>query len=125
MDRRQRKHFTPHEHLLLGAELSELRMRLMALMMVVQDAYGKGAAAPFFRVYQQVEKLKSGYEDRLCNEIPRSVQDIEGVPVTKVYYGWVRGPCPPWTEYRNERDDFQARAVNVFDEFGNPWTKEK
>jgi hypothetical protein len=94
----KREPFSPHEHLACGSQLYRIERQLNALAFAAQDAYGLAGYKRFERVLGALEKLRSDMDDIVCREIKD--RDIcDGVPVTRVYYGW-------------QRDGFQPAAMD-------------
>lgn len=115
-----RKSISAREHMVAGAELSEIRHRLMGVCNLVSAAYGAKMWDKFLRVERALDKLRSHLDDIACGEYPISVTAIEGVPITQFYYGWKSGPegCDPLTLDRAEA--LRERALHLFDD-GSPW----
>ena len=113
---------TPHEHLAFGAELTEIEWRLTAAWFAVEQSYGRAAGNKFRTIVKRLELLRSEMDGRVCSEVPREVNAIDGVPVTRAYYGWREGPRGrrDLEPINNARDCLAATAEQVFSG-GNPW----
>lgn len=79
------------EHLVVGKMLSAMRLFLMELFCEhLQHAYGKTheVCKRIRRAIKAVEGLKCALDTRVCSEYPLTVREIEGIPITHVYYSW-------------------------------------
>ncbi len=113
---------TPREHLAFGAELTEIEWRLTAAWFAVEQSYGRAAGNKFRTIVKRLELLRSEMDGRVCSEVPREVNAIDGVPVTRAYYGWREGPRGrrDLELINNARDHLVTAAEQVFS-VGNPW----
>ena len=117
----RRKPFTPREHLVFGDELIEIENKLTAARSIIENAYGKRGGDHARRVVRHLSALRSWLDDQVCKELPPSMNDVEGVPITKVYYGWRDGPSlRSIAPVVNRRERLAEAAKHVFDG-GNPW----
>jgi|KBSMisStandDraft_5_1062788.scaffolds.fasta_scaffold339664_2 hypothetical protein len=115
---------TSREHLALGEELNHIYRRMIAISNVLGGSYGK---VPFNRacsITRRLQDLRSWLDCKVSSEYPMSVHEIEGVPITKVYYGWREGPNPDYepmlSATNHARHHLEVAAEHVFDK-GNPW----
>ncbi len=113
---------TPREHLAFGAELTEIEWRLTAAWFAVEQSYGRAAGHKVRTIVKRLELLRSEMDSRVCSEVPREVTAIDGVPVTRAYYGWREGPRGrrDLEPINNARDHLVTAAEQVFS-VGNPW----
>lgn len=119
----RRQPLTPHEHLALGAELCDIDQRLLAAYLAIEQSYGPAAGRLARACRERLTKLRIYLDNRVCNELPRSVHTIDGVPITQAYFGWRDGPCLPperLDAVNNARQQLAHAAEHVFDD-GNPW----
>lgn len=85
-----KRRFTKHEHLGAGLMLSTVDRDMHLLANAIGDAYGSVEFTKAMSVIRALSKLKSALDSRVCSEHPLDVADIDGVPITRVYYGWNR-----------------------------------
>ncbi len=119
---RKLRPMTPREHLAFGAELTEIEWRLTAAWFAVEQSYGRAAGHKVRTIVKRLELLRSEMDSRVCSEVPREVAAIDGVPVTRAYYGWREGPRGrrDLELINNARDHLVTAAEQVFS-VGNPW----
>src|SRR6187399_495586 len=122
MSMKKLRPMTPREHLAFGAVLTEIEWRLTAAWFAVEQSYGRAAGHKVRTIVKRLELLRSEMDGRVCSEVPREVNAIDGVPVTRAYYGWREGPRGrrDLEPINNARDHLVTAAEQVFS-VGNPW----
>jgi hypothetical protein len=84
----KRTPFPPRKHIAVGAMLSRTKADKQDLLIDLSKAYGtSGPAGRLARILNHLDQLRSDLDGLLCQELPPSVPDIEGLPVLHVYYG--------------------------------------
>ena len=105
----RRNPLTVREHIALGRKLYEARIALTDALLTTCDAYG--VTSPITRAAEKAlaiqDKLQSLLDDQVCGEHPLSVREVEGVPLTHIYYCGVNYPT------RGYRTGATARAALV------------
>ncbi len=117
-----KKPFTNHEHLGAGLLLSAIDRDMHVIANAIGDAYGKAEFNKAVAVIKALSKLKSALERQISAEHPASINEVEGVAITRVYTGWSGSEYidrPRTSERQHMRDVAQValaeRAKQILD----------
>jgi len=83
----RREHFAFQEHMVVGEILRRIDDDIRLVARAVEDAYGSAIYARIRKAKKILDEVKSLLDSKVCGEYPMSTKNIEGVPLTHVYYG--------------------------------------
>ncbi|WP_341896612.1 helix-turn-helix domain-containing protein [Ferrovibrio terrae] len=83
----RKERFDFEEHMLAGDILRKAESDLVLLAMAAHEAYGKGLFGRIMRLAKAAAEIRTALDSRVSAEHPRSVDMVNGVRITNIYFG--------------------------------------